>query len=284
MEQNPKIALVGYGYWGKILHKSLKEIGYEDIQIFDDVLGNTESLDENFSHYLIATPFQTHQEIIQKICGYRDKWIWCEKPLVSTLDQASFLYELTGKTGNHLFVDWIYNYNPAIDFIQSYLNGKKVKQILLNRTNNGPVRTDCKSYWDLSSHDLTILLKILGINYPFKFKWNEFSLKTNENFGSNLSWHYSDGIQIIVNSSWQHTSKNRVILFILEDDSIIVFNDQNKTIIIDGKEVKNYTNYPPPLHTALNIFFSGETSEYEENKDLTLRITSLLQTKTKKIV
>jgi predicted dehydrogenase len=267
MGQETKIALIGYGYWGKILHKSLKEIEYEDIQIFDDVLGNTESLDGNFSHYLIATPFQTHQAIIQKICGYRDKWIWCEKPLVSTLDQASFLYEMAEKKGNRLFVDWIYNYNPAIDFLQSHLKGKKVKQILLNRTNNGPMRTDCQSYWDLSSHDLTILLKIMGHNFPF-----------------NLSWHYSDGIQIIVNSSWQHTSKNRVILFILEDDSIIVFNDQNKTIIIDGKEVKNYTNYPSPLHTALNIFFSGETSEYEENKDLTLKITSLLQTKTKKIV
>ena len=28
-----KICLIGYGYWGKIIHKNLMSLGYEDVKI-----------------------------------------------------------------------------------------------------------------------------------------------------------------------------------------------------------------------------------------------------------
>ena len=34
----------------------------------------------------------------------------------------------------------------------------------------------------------------------FDFTWNEFSVKSNEEFGSNISWYYKGGLQVIINS------------------------------------------------------------------------------------
>jgi hypothetical protein len=39
-ELNHKICLIGYGYWGKILHKNLTSLGYNNITIVDVVLDN----------------------------------------------------------------------------------------------------------------------------------------------------------------------------------------------------------------------------------------------------
>jgi hypothetical protein len=107
----------------------------------------------------------------------------------------------------------------------------------------------------------------------FDFTWNEFSIKSNEEFGSNISWYYKDGLQGIINSSWQHKTKNRVALFITEDDEIIVFDDVKKTIV-SSKGLEDLSNTKSPLHLAMNYFF--ESDNFTENKNITLKITNNL--------
>jgi predicted dehydrogenase len=177
------------------------------------------------------------------------------------------------KNNNSLFVDWVYTFNPCIKRLKKIFSEKKIKQAILNRTNDGPVRYDCVSIWDLSSHDLSILYYIFGFD-NFEFKWNEFSVKSNEEFGSNISWYYKEGLQIIINSSWQHRNKNRVSLFITEDDEIIVFDDMKKTIS-SGKGIENFSDSPSPLQIALDYFFTSE--DFLDNKDITFKITKNLE-------
>ena len=277
MNKTNKIALVGYGYWGKILHKNIMDLGFSEVDIFDDVVGNTHLLDGKYSHYIIATPFQTHHQVIKKIAAYGNKKIWCEKPLVESLEEVKEVYAICDSNKNSLFVDWVYAYNPAIDFLSDFLSGKQIKQVILNRTNNGPIRHDCKSTWDLSSHDVTMLLKIFGHDYSFDFNWNEFSLKTNEDFGSNLSWSYHKGTQIIINSSWQHLEKNRISLFITKDDEIVVFDDIKKIVHIGGKTIKDFSHHKSPLHVSLSTFFENSPKDLQYNRDLTLKITEILE-------
>ena len=52
-ELNHKICLIGYGYWGKILHKNLISLGYQDITIVDVILDNFNLLDDSFSHQIL---------------------------------------------------------------------------------------------------------------------------------------------------------------------------------------------------------------------------------------
>jgi predicted dehydrogenase len=272
-ELNLKICLIGYGYWGKIIHKNLISLGYSDIKIIDIVLDNFNELTDDYNMYFVVTPFTTHYEILTKLSKFKNKKIWCEKPLIDSYEDASNIYHLMERNGNMLFVDWVYTFNPCVDKIRKIVSKKMIKQVILNRTNDGPARFDTDSIHDLSSHDLSILYHIFGRS-NFDFTWNEFSVKSNEDSGSNISWYYKNGLQVIINSSWQHKTKNRVSLFITEDDEIIVFDDVKKTIVT-SKGLEDFSEHPSPLQIAINHFIFS--SEFEINKELTLKITKNLE-------
>lgn len=270
---NVKICLIGYGYWGKIIHKNLTSLGYNDIKIIDIVLDNYDEITDEYTHYFIITPFLSHFQDLKKISEFKNKKIWCEKPLVQTVAEAEMIYNLMETNNNKLFVDWIYTFNPCIQNIKKLIKNKKIKQVILNRTNDGPKRNDCTSIFDLSVHDLSIIYYLFDFDYV-DMSWNEFSVKSNENFGSNVSWYYKDGLQVIINSSWQHKDKNRVSLFITDDDEIIVFDDIKKSVV-SSKGVKDFADSESPLHSSINFFF--KENDYNFNKQLTLKITKNLQ-------
>lgn len=272
-KSNNKICLIGYGYWGKIIHKNLVSLGYNEIKIIDIVLDNYHEITDEYSHYFIITPFLSHFQDLKKISEFKNKKIWCEKPLVQTVDEAKIIYNLMETNNNKLFVDWVYTFNPCIKNIKKIIKNKKIKQVILNRTNDGPKRNDCSSIFDLSVHDLSILYYLFEFDY-IDMTWNEFSVKSNENFGSNVSWYYNDGLQVIINSSWQHRDKNRVSLFITEDDEIIVFDDIKK-LVVSSSGIKDFSDSESPLHSAINFFF--DVNDYSSNKELTLKITKNLQ-------
>jgi predicted dehydrogenase len=248
-------------------------MGYSNIKIIDIVLDNFNELTDEYDMYFVVTPFTTHYEVLTKLSKFKNKKIWCEKPLIDTYDEANDMYYLMERNGNKLFVDWVYTFNPCVDKIRKIVTKKKIKQVILNRTNDGPTRFDTDSIHDLSSHDLSILYHVFGRS-NFDFKWNEFSVKSNEDCGSNISWYYKNGLQVIINSSWQHKTKNRVSLFITEDDEIIVFDDVKKTIVT-SKGLEDFSEYPSPLQLAIKHFVVS--SEFEANKELTLKITKNLE-------
>jgi hypothetical protein len=268
-----KICLIGYGYWGNILHKNLVKLGYENIQIIDIMLNNMELISDSFDAYFISTPFKTHYDILIKLSKFKNKKIWCEKPLVDTLDELNEIYSLMELNNNSLFVDWTYTFNPCIIKLKTILSSKKLKQIILNRTNNGPIRHDCSSIQDLSSHDLSILYFLFD-NKEFYFNFNEFSIDNITNFGSSVSWSYSDGLQILINSSWQHETKNRVSIFISENDEIFVFDDIKKIIINNGV-IEDFSESVSPIECGLNYFLSN--SDFTKNKNITVKITKNLE-------
>lgn len=276
-ERNEKICLIGYGYWGKIIHRNLTELGYDEVKIVDETLGNYDEITEDFDCYFVVTPFSTHMELILSLMvRFRGKKIWCEKPLVETLSQARVLYMAAKSSDNKLFVDWTYTFNPCVKHIREILRDREVKQIVLNRTNDGPARQDCDSIHDLASHDLSILYHLLGTESTLNFNWNEFSLTEEGNVGSNISWCYYDGLQIIINSSWQHTYKNRVSLFVTSDDETLLFDDIKKTVTF-GNEIMDFSESNSPLQRCLLHFLSSK--DFEHNEKITLRVTESLQGK-----
>lgn len=272
-----KICLIGYGYWGKILEKNLRELGLSDITIIDDNFKNLHLLKQNYEFYFVATPVSSHLDILKKICKYKNKKIWCEKPLVLSLEEANHLYHLAESNGNSLFVDWTYVYNSGVDFLKEKLKEFETSQVILNRTNDGPERKDCYSRWDLSSHDLSMVFHIFGDIKPLA-EWNEFSLIKDKSFGSNLSSLYDDKFQIIINSSWQHQVKNRTSIFITRDLRSIIMDDLSKKIILDGEIIYDFSEFSP-LKNSISVFLRNDPVELEYNKNLTLKITYTLNDK-----
>ena len=210
------ICLIGYGYWGKILYNNLLELGYTDIKIVDLSLNNQDLITDIYDYYFVATPFKTHFDILCKLSNFKNKKIWCEKPLSENLKLVEEIYKKIELNNNHLFVDWTYTFNPCVHRLKNIISEKKLKQIILNRTNKGPIRHDCTSIHDLSVHDLSILYFLFD-DVEFDFNFNEFSIN-NMDIGSSVNWSYKNGLQVLINSSWEHETKNRVSIFITYDD------------------------------------------------------------------
>ena len=268
-----KICLIGYGYWGKILHKNLLELGYDNITIVDQVLNNYDLFNDSYTSYFIATPFSSHEKLLKHIySNFKGKKVWCEKPLVGSYRSAVYIYDQFKKSDNRLFVDWTYTFNPCVLELKKILENRKLKQIIINRTNNGPARTDANTIMDLSTHDLSMLYYMFDktISGEYDFNWNEFSMDPTKKIGSNISWCYRDGTQIIINSSWQHDSKNRISIFIDDNDDIIVFDDIQKTVTVNGKKVR-ISSKASPLQNAMKHFFHSKA--FDENQKLTLQIS-----------
>ena len=102
-----KVGLIGYGNWGKILHRSLVSIC--DVEFIcrsgDDYMSKLNNVD----WVVVATPDNTHYEIVKK-CLRAGKNVFCEKPLTPTQEQSKKLYDLAEYKNVKLYVDDIQNY------------------------------------------------------------------------------------------------------------------------------------------------------------------------------
>lgn len=118
------IALIGYGYWGKILESyiikndlyNLKKIYDPFFQKKDGIkTNNLEDIlsDENIESVLIATPISTHFEI-SKLCLERGKNIFCEKPLELDSQRVKELMEISEKRNLKLETNYIYTDSKSI--------------------------------------------------------------------------------------------------------------------------------------------------------------------------
>ena len=107
-----------------------------------------------------------------------------------------------------------------------------------------------------------------------KFKFNEYSILENEKFGSSINWMYSDGLQVIINSSWQHKNKNRISIFVTNNDEIIVFDDVKKIILNNGI-IEDYSKSKSPIEMSMEFFFSS--NNFEDNKKITFNIIKSLE-------
>ena len=79
------IGLIGYGYWGKIIHKKLSKLC--DVKFVctskDDYMQELENVDWVF----VATPDNTHYKIVED-CLTFGKNVFCEKPLTPTYKKS----------------------------------------------------------------------------------------------------------------------------------------------------------------------------------------------------
>ena len=85
-----KIGLIGYGYWGKILHSKLENFGSVEFiatskDKYIDKLNNVDWV-------VVATPSQTHYDIVKK-CLNNGSNVFCEKSLTLDYETSKELYD-----------------------------------------------------------------------------------------------------------------------------------------------------------------------------------------------
>lgn len=181
-----KCALIGYGYWGKILENNLmrrSDVSLETIvdsdknlvasikdvraEIGINVSGNLADCREHDIAF-VAVPPKEHLAVSKFLIDL-DLDLWVEKPLAQNEFEATQLLEYAKLKNKLVYVDFPFLYDHGFEKIKDFCE-KKIYGPLLHyqsrRMNLGIVQPDTDILHDLFVHDLSLLFS-LGINEPF---------------------------------------------------------------------------------------------------------------------
>ena len=279
-----RIGLVGLGYWGKIILKNLRQLGYDNITICETQpidwgsIGSKYPVVKSYKELecdkvFVVTPPYSHFDICQHFLE-RGVDVFCEKPLTTDADSSTCLYATSAyHNAGSLFVDWIFTFNPCVKAIREIIDRYgPPKNIMGNRLNYGPVRTDVSARWDLASHDVSIALHLLR-EMPTCIQWVDFrrnSLSTQAD--STVGVLSFENATVQINASWEYGKKDRTYTFEF-DDGFIYWDDSTMSVKSDFCEV--LMNPTSPLHNSINSFINGTFSKNEQ-EILTLNTIKVL--------
>lgn len=273
-----KIGLVGFGYWGRILYKNLK-VGYSNIVVYDPIAVEpfvTRNIENLFdcTDVFIAVPCFYHYELCKNFLE-RGINVFCEKPLTITFEQAKDLYNLAEHKNVNLFVDWLFIFNEQVNYIKQLVSTNelgRLKSISMKRLNKGPVRVDVNCFYDLASHDISILLHILGVDSSFKtIKTNHYRMNSLSQIPDSFFGIFNvNDVTCTIETSWEHPVKNRDCYFVFEKGTIY-WNDINQEVLVDGSKI-----YPLTQQQPLKLSIDAFLSEKYNNKEITLKIAEIL--------
>jgi len=314
------IAIIGCGYWGTIIAKTLISMKFINIHIFDINQKNSLilkkkfpilKLEKNINNILknkkiincfLITPASKNLNLIKKFIEHK-KNIFVEKPGVKNLQQLNKIKKLLTKYNNKFMIGYIYCFNNQIEKIKKIVSSNKLGKILyinLQRQNLGPIRNDVDVDYDLTSHDLSILLYVFN-KLPVLYLKRKYNfLKKNISDISNLHLRLDNKI-IDINNSWINPTKIRKITFIGtkkmllyneldQENPLTIYNQyakypdtsffdkkflKQKAYIYQGKNYSLKIKKTSPLENELKHFFN--TNKPKTGIDFGLKILNFLK-------
>jgi len=182
--------------------------------------------DAKIAGVVVATPTATHFELVRDALR-AGKDVLCEKPLAPTADECAELIDLAQAAGRILMVGHVFLYNPGIRRLkESLVHGEcgRVYYLHAERTNLGPFRRDVSAVFDLASHDVSILLYLLGATATEVSARGECYLQPGVQDVAFLSIAFPDAVLANVHVSWLDPKKVRR-LTVVGDRRMIVWDD-----------------------------------------------------------
>jgi predicted dehydrogenase len=240
-----QIAVVGLGYWGPKLLRSLAVLWDERrivavdtsaerlaaVRISHPQVRCAETLDEALNDptvkaVIIATPLSTHAELARKAMSAGCA-VLVEKPLAGSVAEAKELVNQAEAGGHVLMVAHTFLFSPRIQWLADYIRRGELGDVLYatsSRLNLGLHRSDASVIWDLAPHDFSILFYLLG-EFPRTVQTSARSI-ANEGYCDvafmNLS--FESGIIASVDVSWMAPRKIRNTALV-GDRKMAVYDD-----------------------------------------------------------
>ena len=188
------LGLIGVGRWGRNIVKTIsqnpslklicvassnkdtKNLVNKDCEIFKDWkdLINYPGL----NGVIIATPPKTHFEISENYikAGYP---VLIEKPLTLNYEDAKKIYNLSLSKNTLVMNDLTQLFNYKFLALKDSLKlVGDIKYLITKSGNHGPYRNDTPVIWDWGTHDLSILISLMGSS-PEKIIFKRIKEKKN---------------------------------------------------------------------------------------------------------
>ena len=224
------VAIIGHGYWGQKIRKSILKnkkfrlnyivdenknnlVSVDKIPNYIKLISDFKNIDLRKTHgVFIATPAKSHFKIAKYFLENNIN-VFIEKPITLGVKSYKILEKISNKNKKILMAGDLYLYNPAINYIKKKINNNflgKIKYIEFNRLNFGIVRSDINLIENLSSHDISILyyfFKNLKIKKIHTNKQSILSYGKYDIFHANII--FSNDLKVSFKFSWCYPAKVR---------------------------------------------------------------------------
>ncbi len=280
------IVIVGHGYWGKNLERVIQKnkmlfnlVGIIDIKYKTKKIKNIHYFN-NFGDFLdsnlqvdcavISTPATEHYKLTKDALNNNINCL-VEKPFVLDTKQATELFSLAKKKNKILMVENTFLYdNSIIELINQVTSNNfgKILHINFERTNLGPLRQDVSALWDLTSHDISILLALNNV-LPTKINVTGAKFTDKKIADVVITTFFQKNIFVSSVASWLHPEKTRIIKIVC-DRGMVVWNgmDLNQELKFYSKSKKRKVTSTDDVYINLtNTKNAGYTVPYIEKSE-----------------
>lgn len=170
----PAIGLVGFGRWGRLIHRDLRALGATVHVAVPSGSGRADAVAAgaasvcvsaaelpDLDGYVVAAPTGRHADVLDVLIP-RGRPIFVEKPMTADVESARRVAEAAA---GRLFVMDKWRYHPGVEELARLARSGAFGRVLAVRTYRlgwGNPHRDVDAVWILLPHDLSIALEILG--------------------------------------------------------------------------------------------------------------------------
>ena len=236
-----QVGLIGLGKWGKNIYRNLEIFNVIE-KVYDNNLKNLLNfvtnkskiaknpdeliLSKNINSIFIASPASTHKDyIIRSLLN--NKNVFVEKPLCLSLDDSYEIKKIAGQVNRIVFVGHLLQYHNAFNELKRNVHSGKIgalKIIKSNRLNFGSIREKESVLYDLTSHDISMILSLTK-KIPEKVEINAIFKYSNKIADYiNVILHFEKNVIAIINSDWVSPYKEHRFS-VLGSDGSLIFDD-----------------------------------------------------------
>ena len=272
------IALIGCGNWGKNIARNLHQMGslacvYDSNIQLSEKLSYDYSLptleldeifkDQNINAIVIASSAITHKDLaVEALKNGKDVFI--EKPFCLSLLDAQMLSELALNRNRVLMVGHLLNYHNAFIKMKELIKNGKIgipQNIRANRLALGAIRSEESVIYDLSAHDISMVLSIVK-ELPIDI--NVQSIHHHKNIGPDavsIKLSFANGVTALINSDWMCPYK---------EHKFSIIGTKGSLIFDDTKTWSEKLLYDPSIVTTKNTIetLPIEKIKIQENEPL----------------
>lgn len=213
------VGMIGLGNWGKNIYRNLESLNVLK-KVYDNnsenlsktvtcekkIANNAEEIisSKEIDSIVIASPADTHKDyIIKSLSNYKN--VFVEKPLCLSLKDALEIKKLSFEVNKIVFVGHLLNYHNGFSELKKNLKLGKIGHLQIikaNRLNFGSVRKKESVLFDLTSHDISMILSITN-TIPKNVEVNAvFNNSKQIADYINVILYFEKDLLAIINSDW----------------------------------------------------------------------------------
>ncbi|HIC90948.1 MAG TPA: oxidoreductase, partial [Syntrophaceae bacterium] len=283
LKSNIRVAVVGYGYWGKNLVRNFWELGALSVICDIDidklevakikypgtktVSSFREGLEDDIDGIVVATPAIYHYQM-GKEALLADKHVFVEKPLALDIRQGEELVTLAEKKKKILMVGHILRYHPAIGKLKELIDrGElgKIQYIYSNRLNIGKIRSEENILWSFAPHDISVILFLLKESPESIYATGGSYLQRKIPDVTITTMDFASGVKAHIFVSWLHPFKEQKLV-VVGNKRMAVFDDISREKLFLYPHKIEWIDRVPVISQAEAEIVSVETEEPLRNE------------------